>query len=84
VVQQVQATPCVRSKGRCRWAEARAIIDQAIANRDGPRAFAFDANGRALARDVAADADVPPFSRRWTAIVLGAGPTRPARRASPR
>ena len=44
--------------------EARAIIDQAIvplARTESSRVL--DANGRVLAVDVAADADVPPFSR---------------------
>ena len=44
--------------------EARAIIDQAIVPIERTeRVRVLDANGRVLARDVAADADVPPFSR---------------------
>jgi molybdenum cofactor synthesis domain-containing protein len=45
-------------------AEARAIIDGAIAPIDRTeRIRVQDANGRVLVRDVAANADVPPFSR---------------------
>ena len=44
--------------------EARAIIEQAIVPIERTeRIPVLDANGRVLARDVAADADVPPFSR---------------------
>ena len=44
--------------------EARAIIDQAIVPIERTETIrVLDANGRVLARDVAADADVPPFSR---------------------
>ena len=44
--------------------EARAIIDQAIVPIERTESIrVLDANGRVLARDVAADADVPPFSR---------------------
>jgi molybdopterin molybdotransferase len=45
-------------------AEAQTIIDQAIVPIERTqRVRVQDANGRVLARDVAADADVPPFSR---------------------
>ena len=44
--------------------EARAIIDRAIVPIERTETIrVLDANGRVLARDVAADADVPPFSR---------------------
>ena len=44
--------------------EARAIIDRAIIPIERTETIrVLDANGRVLARDVAADADVPPFSR---------------------
>ena len=44
--------------------EARSIIDQAIVPIERTETIrVLDANGRVLARDVAADADVPPFSR---------------------
>jgi molybdopterin molybdotransferase len=44
--------------------EAQTIIDQAIVPIERTqRVRVQDANGRVLARDVAADADVPPFSR---------------------
>jgi len=44
--------------------EARALIEQAIVPIERTeRIPVLDANGRVLARDVAADADVPPFSR---------------------
>jgi molybdopterin molybdotransferase len=44
--------------------EARAIIDRAIVPIERTETISvLDANGRVLARDVAADADVPPFSR---------------------
>ena len=44
--------------------EARAIIEQTIVPIERiERIRVVDANGRVLARDVAADADVPPFSR---------------------
>jgi molybdenum cofactor synthesis domain-containing protein len=44
--------------------EARAIIEQAIVPIERTeRVRVLDANNRVLARDVAADADVPPFSR---------------------
>jgi molybdopterin molybdotransferase len=45
-------------------AEAQTIIDQAIVPIERTqRVRVQDANGRVLARDVTADADVPPFSR---------------------
>jgi molybdenum cofactor synthesis domain-containing protein len=51
-------------EGTMPLAEARAIVDGAIAPIDRTeRIRVKDANGRVLARDVAADADVPPFSR---------------------
>jgi molybdenum cofactor synthesis domain-containing protein len=51
-------------EGTMPLAEARAIIDQAIVPIERTeRIRVLDANGRVLARDVAADADVPPFSR---------------------
>ncbi len=51
-------------EGTMPLAEARAIIDAAIAPIDRvERIRVQDANGRVLAHDVDADADVPPFSR---------------------
>ncbi len=51
-------------EGTMPLAEARAIIDAAIAPIDRVERIRIqDANGRVLARDVSADADVPPFSR---------------------
>jgi molybdenum cofactor synthesis domain-containing protein len=51
-------------EGTMPLAEARAIIDAAIAPIDREeRIRVQDVNGRVLAHDVDADADVPPFSR---------------------
>jgi molybdopterin molybdotransferase len=65
--------------------EARAIIDQAIvpiARTESIRVL--DANGRVLARDVAAGADVPPFSRAaMDGYAVRAADTAGASRQSP-
>jgi molybdopterin molybdotransferase len=51
-------------EGTMPLAEARAIIEQAIAPIERTESIrVLDANGRVLARDVAAETDVPPFSR---------------------
>jgi molybdenum cofactor synthesis domain-containing protein len=51
-------------EGTMPLSEARAIIDAAITPIQRIESIrVLDANGRVLARDVAADADVPPFSR---------------------
>ena len=62
------STPVTRAmrpfEGTLPLDEARAIIERAIVPIDRiERVRVLDANGRVLARDVAADADVPPFSR---------------------
>ena len=66
-------------------AEARAIIDAAIVPIDRvERINVQDANGRVLARDVAADADVPPFSRSaMDGYAVRAADTAGATRQSP-
>ena len=65
--------------------EARAIIDRAIVPIERTETIrVLDANGRVLARDVAADADVPPFSRAaMDGYAVRAADTAGASRQSP-
>jgi molybdenum cofactor synthesis domain-containing protein len=65
--------------------QARAIIEQAIVPIERTeRIRVLDANGRALAEDVAADADVPPFSRAaMDGYAVRAADTAGASRQSP-
>jgi molybdopterin molybdotransferase len=72
-------------EGTMPLAEARAIIDAAIVPIDRvERINVQDANGRVLARDVAADADVPPFSRAaMDGYAVRAADTAGASRQSP-
>ena len=72
-------------EGTMPLAEARAIIDAAIAPIDRvERIRVQDANGRVLARHVDADADVPPFSRAaMDGYAVRAGDTTGATRQSP-
>ena len=65
--------------------EARAIIDRAIVPIGRTETIrVLDANGRVLARDVAADADVPPFSRAaMDGYAVRAADTAGAARQSP-
>ncbi len=72
-------------EGTMPLAEARAIIDAAIVPIDRvERIRVQDANGRVLARDVDADADVPPFSRAaMDGYAVRAGDTAGATRQSP-
>jgi molybdenum cofactor synthesis domain-containing protein len=65
--------------------EARAIIDRTIAPIERTeRVRVLDANGRVLARSVAADADVPPFSRAaMDGYAVRAADTTAASRQSP-
>ena len=65
--------------------EARAIIDTAIAPIDRVENVRVqEANGRVLARDVAAGADVPPFSRAaMDGYAVRAADTTGASRQSP-
>jgi molybdenum cofactor synthesis domain-containing protein len=65
--------------------EARAIIERTIVPIDRTeRIRVVDANGRVLARDVAADADVPPFSRAaMDGYAVRAADTAQATRQSP-
>jgi molybdopterin molybdotransferase len=66
--------------------EARAIIDRTIRPIERvERAPIVRANGRVIARDVVADADVPPFSRAgMDGYALQAADTTGATRATPR
>ena len=72
-------------EGTMPLAEARAIIESAIVPIDRvERIRVQDANGRVLARDVAADADVPPFSRAaMDGYAVRAADTAGATRQSP-
>ncbi len=65
--------------------EARAIIDRTIAPIERTeRVRVLEASGRVLARDVAADADVPPFSRAaMDGYAVRAADTTGASRQSP-
>ena len=65
--------------------EARAIIEHSIVPIERTeRVRVLDANGRVLARDVAADADVPPFSRAaMDGYAVRAADTAGASRQSP-
>ena len=65
--------------------EARAIIDRTIAPIERTeRVRVLEASGRVLARDVAADADVPPFSRAaMDGYAVRAADTAGASRQSP-
>src|SRR5690349_13930823 len=65
--------------------EARAIIDHAILPIERTESIrVLDANGRVLAQDVAADADVPPFSRAaMDGYAVRAADTAAASRQSP-
>jgi molybdenum cofactor synthesis domain-containing protein len=66
--------------------EARAIIESAIAPLDRTEVVALpDANGRVLAQEVVADADVPPFSRAaMDGYAVRAADTAGATTAAPR
>ena len=72
-------------EGTMPLSEARAIIDSAIAPIERTeRVRVLDANGRVLAQDVAADADVPPFSRAaMDGYAVRAADTAGASRQSP-
>ena len=72
-------------EGTMPLAEARAIIESAIVPIDRvERIRVQDANGRVLAHDVAADADVPPFSRAaMDGYAVRAADTAGATRQSP-
>jgi molybdopterin molybdotransferase len=65
--------------------EAKALIDRTIAPIERTeRVRVLDASGRVLARDVAADADVPPFSRAaMDGYAVRAADTAGASRQSP-
>jgi molybdenum cofactor synthesis domain-containing protein len=72
-------------EGTMPLSEARAIIDAAIAPIERTeRIRVLDANGRVLAQDVAAGADVPPFSRAaMDGYAVRAADTAGASRQSP-